>query len=408
MSETLVKVEGLYKKFTRDLKRGLIYGTYDTLRSMVGIDYPTDYLRKKEFWALEDINFELKRGEVLGLIGRNGSGKSTLLRLLTGIFPPDRGKITMRGRVGALIAVGAGFHPHMSGRENIFLNGSLLGMSRQEIKKRFEEIVEFAEIGEFIDAPVATYSSGMRVRLGFAIAVHIEPDILLVDEVLAVGDTGFRIKSLNKITDLLKNCAVIFVSHSMPNIARISSKAMLIETGQKKFYGNVGIAIDEYNNLFEFEKRTNLGSGKVNLLKFQIFENINGKNIETNKINADNPIVFKIKYCLDSSVSKHILSIGFVDKENNSIALLQSKNDNIIFENKMRESFVEVKIPNFFASGKYSLNLVFFENANSLNYSEFLAYYKAIETIQITGRRVVSGTPVLLKGEWRMENEIQN
>ena len=256
MSETLIKVEGLSKKFTRDLKRGLLYGTADTARSMLGINYKTDYLRKKEFWALQDINFELKRGEVLGLIGRNGCGKSTLLRLLTGIFPPDKGKITMKGRVGALIAVGAGFHPHMSGRENVYLNGTLLGMNRHEIKKRFEEIVEFAEIGEFIDAPVATYSSGMRVRLGFAIAAHIEPDILLIDEVLAVGDVGFRIKSLNKISDLLEKCAVIFVSHTMPHVAKISTKAIILKDGKISEHSfNVNSIIQKYYEDFDIDAR---------------------------------------------------------------------------------------------------------------------------------------------------------
>lgn len=189
MTEFAIEVTNLRKKFCRSLKRGLLYGSTDVARAMVGFPQKDVNLRKGEFWALDDISFKLKRGESLGLIGANGCGKSTLLRLLTGIFPPDCGDIKIRGRMASLIAVGAGFHPHMSGADNIYLNGVLLGLSRQEIRAAFNEIVEFAEIGEFIHAPVSTYSSGMRVRLGFSIAVQSRPEILLVDEVMSVGDT---------------------------------------------------------------------------------------------------------------------------------------------------------------------------------------------------------------------------
>jgi lipopolysaccharide transport system ATP-binding protein len=193
MSDTLIKVEGLHKKFCQSLKRSMFYGTIDATKSMLGLPIKNADLRKKEFWALQDINFELKQGEKVGVLGANGSGKSTLLRLLNGVFPPDVGKITLNGRIGALIAVGAGFHPHMTGRENIYLNGTILGMTRKEIEKKFNEIVDFAEIGDFIDSPVATYSSGMTVRLGFSIAVHGKVEIMLVDEILAVGDLAFQL-----------------------------------------------------------------------------------------------------------------------------------------------------------------------------------------------------------------------
>ncbi|MBE9531297.1 MAG: ABC transporter ATP-binding protein, partial [Proteobacteria bacterium] len=192
--EVVISIKNLSKKFCTHLKRSMAYGIIDLSKNLVGIKPNTEELRRDEFWALDNMNFELKRGEVLGLIGLNGCGKTTLLRLLTGIFPPDKGEITIKGRVGALIAVGAGFHPHMTGRENIYLNGTILGMSAKELDACFDDIIEFAEIGDFIEAPVSTYSSGMRVRLGFAIAIHINPDILLIDEVLAVGDLNFSIK----------------------------------------------------------------------------------------------------------------------------------------------------------------------------------------------------------------------
>ena len=167
-------------------------------------------LRKDEFWAVQDVSFELRRGECLGLIGPNGSGKSTLLKMLNGLIKPDKGKITMRGRVGALIELGAGFNPILTGRENVYINGSVLGFNEKEISDKFESILEFADIGEFIDTPVQNYSSGMRVRLGFAVAAHMEPDVLLIDEVLAVGDMGFVIKCLNKMKSIMQKCSSHF------------------------------------------------------------------------------------------------------------------------------------------------------------------------------------------------------
>jgi lipopolysaccharide transport system ATP-binding protein len=192
---------------------------------MFGIQVKTYCLRKDEFWALDNISFNLKKGESLGIIGVNGSGKSTLLRLITGIFPPDMGRIAIRGKVGALIAVGAGFHPHMTGRENIYLNGTILGMTRKELNEKMDEIISFADIGDFLDAPVNTYSSGMRVRLGFAIAVHCEPDILLVDEILSVGDLAFRNKSMRKMAEFREKAnALIFISHNLEQVRNLCSK----------------------------------------------------------------------------------------------------------------------------------------------------------------------------------------
>lgn len=232
-TETVIKVEGLSKKFCCSLKRSMFYGTIDIFRNMFGIPYNQGILRKNEFWALEDINFELKKGETLGIIGVNGSGKSTLLRLITGIFPPDKGKISVTGRVGSLIAVGAGFHPHMTGRENIYLNGTILGMTKREIQAKFDSIVDFADIGNFLDAPVSTYSSGMRVRLGFAVAVHCEPDILLVDEVLSVGDLSFQRKCYQKINDLWQqNKSTIFVSHRLRDIERLCDRVIYLKNGK--------------------------------------------------------------------------------------------------------------------------------------------------------------------------------
>lgn len=251
MSDILLKVEGLNKKFCQSLKRSLFYGTQDAVKSMFGFPIENIDLRKREFWALKDISFELKRGETLGLIGQNGSGKTTLLRLINGIFPPDKGKITISGRIGALIAVGAGFHPQMTGRENIYLNGTILGMTKRGLKKKIDEIIDFAEIGDFIDSPVATYSSGMTVRLGFAIAIHADIELLLIDEILAVGDLGFMLKCYNKIGELKRNgVSTLYVSHDMQGIVNLSNSVLFLHKGLVQYFGNPTKAISLYKKTF--------------------------------------------------------------------------------------------------------------------------------------------------------------
>jgi lipopolysaccharide transport system ATP-binding protein len=188
---------------------------------------------KEEFWALKDLNFEIKRGDVVGIIGRNGAGKSTLLKILSRITEPTTGRVVIDGRVASLLEVGTGFHPELTGRENIFLNGAILGMSKVEIRKKFDEIVAFAEIEKFLDTPVKRYSSGMYVRLAFAVAAHLEPEILIVDEVLAVGDAQFQKKSLGKIKDASEHHerTVLFVSHAMDAVQRLCSSVMLLQQG---------------------------------------------------------------------------------------------------------------------------------------------------------------------------------
>lgn len=259
MDDNVIKVENLSKKFALNLKRGLAYGTVDLAKSFVGIKPNRENLRKGEFWALKDISFELKRGETLGIIGPNGSGKSTLLRMLTGIFPPDTGKMTVRGRVGALIAVGAGFHPHMTGRENIYLNGTILGMTRKEINEKYDDIVSFAEIGKFIDAPVSAYSSGMKVRLGFSIAIHSDTEILLVDEILSVGDLAFRNKSLRKMYELRNSSkGIIFISHNVEQVMNICDRVIVMKEGQILFDGNVNEGVVKYYEVMNDMKQGSL------------------------------------------------------------------------------------------------------------------------------------------------------
>lgn len=201
----------------------------------------------EEFWALKDVNFEIRRGEVVGVIGRNGAGKSTLLKVLSRITEPTVGRIEIRGRVASLLEVGTGFHPELTGRENIYLNGAILGMTHGEIRRKFDEIVDFAEVERFLDTPVKRYSSGMYVRLAFAVAAHLEPEILIVDEVLAVGDAEFQKKCLGKMGEVAgQGRTVLFVSHNMAAVATLCEKAILLRQGQVEHQGDVASGLKAY------------------------------------------------------------------------------------------------------------------------------------------------------------------
>jgi len=249
--DAVIQVEHVSKKFCKDLKTAMRYGIEDIGRNAVGMPSRCGQLRKQEFWAVDDVSFEVERGQTLGLIGPNGAGKTTLFKMLNGIFWPDKGKITVKGRMGVLIDVGAGFHPMLTGRENIYVNAAILGMSKQETEEKFDSIVEFADIGNFIDTAVKHYSSGMFVRLGFAVAVHCEPDILLVDEVLAVGDEGFQKKCFNKIGQLRDaGMTTILVSHNMHVISTFADKVILLDKGNAHHFENVADGVKAYNKLF--------------------------------------------------------------------------------------------------------------------------------------------------------------
>jgi lipopolysaccharide transport system ATP-binding protein len=215
---------------------------------------------KEEFFALRDIDFEINAGDRVGIVGRNGAGKSTLLKILGRITEPTTGRIVIRGRVASLLEVGTGFHPELTGRENIFLNGAILGMTRLEIKKKFDEIVSFAEIEKFLDTPVKRYSSGMYVRLAFAVAAHLEPEILIVDEVLAVGDAQFQKKCLGKMEDVSKNegRTVLFVSHNVDAILNLCEKGILLSNGNLLYQGAIKKTISEYQNLFSSDLLKNI------------------------------------------------------------------------------------------------------------------------------------------------------
>ena len=263
MSEPVIKIEGLGKKY-RLGQRGASYATLrDSLSGLFSsLTAKSRNLRaaaqpSAELWALKDIDLQIKRGEVVGIVGRNGAGKSTLLKILSRITEPTTGRVEMTGRVGSLLEVGTGFHPELTGRENIYLNGSIIGMKKREIDLCFDRIVEFAEIERFIDTPVKFYSSGMYVRLAFAVAAHLEPEILLVDEVLAVGDMQFQKKCLGKMHDVAgRGRTVLFVSHNMAAVKRLCSKGVFLEAGELKLASDIDEAVNLYNSMLEANKQT--------------------------------------------------------------------------------------------------------------------------------------------------------
>jgi lipopolysaccharide transport system ATP-binding protein len=264
MSQAVIRVENLSKRYLLGHKSGgETSDPYLALRDVIGREIRNvgrktlDMLRGRqilsgdeieEFWALKDVSFDVKQGEVIGIIGRNGAGKSTLLKILSRVTEPTEGRVVLRGRVASLLEVGTGFHPELTGRENIFLNGAILGMTRREIARKFDEIVGFAEIEKFLDTPVKRYSSGMYVRLAFAVAAHLEPEILIVDEVLAVGDAEFQKKCLGKMDEVSRQegRTVLFVSHNLAAVAEMAHRALLLDSGSVAVDGSVGAALSAY------------------------------------------------------------------------------------------------------------------------------------------------------------------
>jgi lipopolysaccharide transport system ATP-binding protein len=297
MSDTVIKVENLSKKYIIRHQQAQQYtalrdvvadGVKSIGRRLTGAKPdPSMGSTQEEFWALKDVSFEVKQGDRIGIIGRNGAGKSTLLKILSRITEPTKGEVMLNGRVASLLEVGTGFHPELTGRENIYLNGAILGMGKTEIKKKFDEIVAFAEVKTFLDTPVKRYSSGMYVRLAFAVAAHLETEILIIDEVLAVGDTQFQKKCLGKIEDLGKNGrTVLFVSHNMAAVEKLCENGILLRQGEVIFSGSKSETITQYLSNTSSEINTSLeerkdrqGNGLVKISKIEI-KDIEGNFLE--------------------------------------------------------------------------------------------------------------------------------
>jgi lipopolysaccharide transport system ATP-binding protein len=315
-----LKVSNLGKKYTIGKQKD------GTFRSSLANVFKSAANKGEDFWALKNVNFEVKKGEVVGIIGKNGAGKSTLLKLVSQITKPSQGQIEIRGRVASLLEVGTGFHPELTGRENIFLNGTILGMSRKEVKLKFDEIVVFSGIEKFIDTAVKHYSSGMYVRLAFAVAAHLEPEILIIDEVLAVGDAEFQKKCLGKMDEVAKaGRTVLFVSHNMAAVKNLCTRAILIDKGQVTFEGSIQDAISRYNSIVSQQKlkfdTSDYSSRKRGIKQIYV------ESIEFNHINYLPSSDFKVNISLGKTEEfngKIDLSVFVFDELNNTVFQLST------------------------------------------------------------------------------------
>ena len=321
MSDVVLQVENLWKQYRlgvvgagslrEDVNRWIakLRGKEDP-RLKVGETNDRENITGEYVWALQDINFEVKQGEVLGIIGKNGAGKSTLLKILSKVTTPTKGVIRTKGRIASLLEVGTGFHPELTGRENIFLNGAILGMTKNDIRKKFDEIVEFSGVGKYIDTPVKRYSSGMYVRLAFAVAAHLEPEILIVDEVLAVGDAEFQKKCLGKMKDVSgEGRTVLFVSHNMGAVRGLCSKAIFLKNGKLELEGQVDTVIAQY--LTNPTGKFKIGQeGKEEKLIIQEVNLINSKGENTQNFKTGESLTVEIKYFARETFERPFFWVG--------------------------------------------------------------------------------------------------
>lgn len=358
--DTIIKAEDLGKQFILSHERS---EKYTALRDVISrtaksiVKKKTELPSKEEFWALKDVNFEIKKGETVGIIGRNGAGKSTLLKVLSRITGPTKGRITIDGRIASLLEVGTGFHPELTGRENIFLNGAILGMSRSEIKSKFDEIIDFSGVGKFLDTPVKHYSSGMYVRLAFAVAAHLEPEILVIDEILAVGDAEFQQKCLGKMDEVSKQGGrtVLFVSHQLGMIAQLCRTCMWLHEGKVQAMGNTNQVIDEYLSHTHTENPTYIApvSKKNYIRRIDI---VNTKLESCNLFTHKDEIIFRIE-CHVKDWNRSIgITMNVMDRNKKHIFSIEEPLSNYVYD--ASDPFVLlVKIPSHFLTPKtYTLN----------------------------------------------------
>jgi lipopolysaccharide transport system ATP-binding protein len=399
-----------------DLKRWWygIRGKEDPFLKVGAVNERNRQTNEDYVWALREINFEVKQGEVLGIIGKNGAGKSTLLKILSRVTSPTKGSIKTKGRIASLLEVGTGFHGELTGRENIFMNGAVLGMSKTEIKNKLEEIIAFSGCEKYIDTPVKRYSSGMTVRLGFAVAAHLEPEILVVDEVLAVGDAEFQRKAIGKMQNLAhgEGRTVLFVSHNMASVQSLCSRAIVLENGLAKFDGETGVALNYYLNNDRVDLTQKLadrkdreGNGKLIFTDYVIQDEYHN-NVQS--LISGQKAIFKFKCELANEEMKNLkVSFTVYKKNGELLATFMSEltNDSFNTENSKDIIFSCLidKLP--FMGGNYICNIIVWENNNIADWIQ-----KAF-TIQVedgdyfgTGNIVPkSHVSVLVDHKWHLE-----
>lgn len=440
MPNTVIRVENLSKKYRIGKLRG--YKTFretimekitfpfhrlssiftkhranpstSALSSTLSSPFPSS--RSDEIWALKEVNFEVKQGEVVGIIGRNGAGKTTLLKILSRITAPTEGIIKLRGRVGSLLEVGTGFHPELTGRENIYLNGAILGMTKVEIKRKFDEIVDFAGTEKFLDTPIKRYSSGMYVRLAFAVAAYMEPEILLVDEVLAVGDVEFQKKCLGKMKDVAEGGrTVLFVSHNMAAIESLCNRALLIDQGRIKLSGQTHEVVSLYlaqnhkqkENPFSNCRRT--GNGKIRILSFHL-ETSDGMILQVAK--SGMPVVVAFEFENRGCNPKDRISFSFSVHNDREFGLFHyySHFSGVYYENLPSRGYFKCLIPELpLAPGNYLVMCRVVMNGDHVT-GEEVDWPQVFVSITVVGgdfygtgdANLSSWGPILVKGTWSM------
>ncbi len=344
-------------------------------------------ITKEEFWALKDVSFEIEKGDRVGIIGRNGAGKSTLLKVLSRITEPTKGSIKIKGRVASLLEVGTGFHPELTGRENVFLNGAILGMSRVEIRKHFDSIVEFAEIEKFLDTPVKRYSSGMYVRLAFAVAAHLEPEILVVDEVLAVGDAQFQKKCLGKMEDVSKNegRTVLFVSHNMAAINSLCTKGIYLKQGGIEKTGSISQVILKYLNSSKVVEDdgiipNGLSTHNTGLVKFVKF-NFQSVSQSENVVYYGSDINLSLELVSEKEINNIMLDVRVTDEERKELVHISNiyADNNLIKNLSKGINAFDIKVKNYLQPGSYSLTIGAHEHDGStLEYIENILNFEVL------------------------------
>lgn len=429
MDEPILSVEKVSKKFCRNLKRSLWYGVKDLASEILIRCNGRAELRRDEFWALKDVSFELHQGETLGLIGRNGAGKSTLFKLINGLIKPDTGSIKVQGRVGALIELGMGFNPILTGRENIYVNAAVLGLPKKKVDRRLDEIIDFAEIGDFIDAPVQSYSSGMKVRLGFSVASHLNPDLLLIDEVLSVGDSSFRERCFNHLNEFRMNGgSVIFVSHNTLAVEAICDRVIVLDHGRTIDIGDPARVIEKYEQrMLELSRHAdlrlchNLTVGDVEDIRITAVEFYDMAGNRKTEFEFEEPFEVRLHY----DVNKELHSPDFIvsfrkgSSVNSNVGIVSMFWDGIHVDLTSKQGVVHCLIQDpQFSPGNYSIHVGVMANVSSKFGKKWYAPLRerAVFTVLpgslrnrfpgMTANRLVSMPPLVVTCAWKLNGQV--
>ena len=406
MSDIAIKVENLSKVYK------LYDKPIDRMKESLSL---TKKKYSREHYALKNISFEVQKGETVGILGTNGSGKSTLLKLITGVLTPSSGQLEINGRISALLELGAGFNPEYTGLENIYLNGTMMGYTREQMEERVNPIIEFADIGEFIYQPVKTYSSGMFARLAFAVAINVEPDILIVDEALSVGDMRFQIKCMNKMKQMMEGATtVLFVSHDINAIRRFCQKAIWINKGIMQSKGEVNTICDEY---FDFLKREdgkykdesskeviknekiNLSENKTIIAKILSFKVLNKYDMEIDNINLDEYLKIQVRYeVYDKEIKNPVIGIAFLGIDDDYVCGLNTLLDNVKIPWNIGINVIELHYESGIRAigGKYYFNVALFEETATVP----IEYISKIKEISIYSDYIGEGR-YIIPHNWR-------